>query len=115
MIRRGRARRRRHRPARRVATVGRWPQFTVRKTERAAAFPKRGNLERIFRAANARPGNRIDPDQIGILPDSARLQARAPGPGAPRLALLGLEESTAASRQRDKDEGADEIQTNSAR
>ena len=37
------------------------------------------------------------------------------GLGTPRFALGGLEKSAAATRQRDEDDGADEIQTNSTR
>ena len=53
-------------------------------------------------------------DAIGAFLDRAGFQACDFGLGPPRFAL-GLEKSTAAACQRNKDEGADEIQTNSAR
>ena len=91
------------------------PGYVVGKTKRTGAFAECRDLERILRAANSGAGNRADPDQIGVFLDGAGLQAGDFGLGPPRFALRGLKKSTAAARQRDKDEGADEIQTNSAR
>jgi hypothetical protein len=113
--RRGSLRRRRDRPARLIADVCGRAETVVGKTETAAAFAERGDLERILRAADAGAGNRVDPDQIGVFLDGAGLQAGDFGLGPPWFALRGLKKSAAAARQRDKDEGADEIQTNSAR
>jgi len=45
----------------------------------------------------------------------AGFQACDLGLGPPRFALGGLKKSATATCQRNKDEGADEIQTNSAR
>jgi hypothetical protein len=52
---------------------------------------------------------------MGVLFHRARFQACDFGLGPPRFALRGLKKTATATRQRDKDEGADEIQTNSAR
>jgi hypothetical protein len=101
-------------PARLIANVSGRPGYVVGKAEAAAAFAERRDLERIFRAANSGARNRADPDQFGILFDGAGLQARNFRLGPPRFALRG-KKSAAAARQRDKDKGADEIQTNSAR
>ena len=87
----------------------------VGKAETAAAFAERCDLERKLRAADAGARNRVDPDQFRALLDRAGLQASDFGLGPPWLALRELKKSAAATRQRDKDEGADEIQTNSAR
>ena len=78
------------------------------------AFANRCDLERELRPAGARARNRVDPDQFGTFFDRARFQAGGFGLGPPRFAL-GLEKAAAATRQRDKDDGADEIQTNSTR
>jgi len=102
-------------PARLSADACGRAEAVVGKTEAAAAFAERRDLERILRATDAGAGNRVDPDQIGVLLDGAGLEAGDFGLGPPRFALRGLKKSTAAARQRDKDEGADEIQTNSAR
>ncbi len=102
------------RPARLIADIGGRPQILVGETERAAAFTERRDLEGKFRAANAGARNRAHPHQFGVLLDGAGLQACDLGLGPPWLTLFG-EKSATAARQRDKDEGADEIQTNSAR
>src|SRR3982075_2392848 len=104
----------RHRPTRLIADVRRRAQV-IGKSKTAAAFAKRCALERILRAATPRTRNRTDPDQFGAFPDRARLQARDFGLGPPRFALRGLKKSTPPAGQRDKDEGADQIQTNSTR
>ena len=70
----------------------------VGKTEGAAAFAKRRHLERIFRAADPGPGNRVDPDQFGVLFHRPGLQACQFGLGPPRFALRGLKKSAAAAR-----------------
>ena len=80
----------------------------------SAAFAERCNLERIVRAADPRARNRTDPHQLGTLFDHAGFQASNLSLGSPWFALR-RKKSTAAARQRDKDEGADEVQTNSAR
>jgi hypothetical protein len=77
--------------------------------------PSAATLRGYSAPQDAGAGNRVDPDQFGVLLDGAGLQAGDFGLGPPRFALRGLKKSTAAARQRDKDEGADEIQTNSAR
>ena len=110
-----RRRRLRARPARLIADGAGRPQILVGKSERAAAFAKGRDLERKLRAANAGARNRVDPDQFGGLLDRAGFQACDFGLGPPRFALLGLKKSATTARQRNKDEGADEIQTNSAR
>src|ERR1700744_3030021 len=105
----------RDRPARLVADGRRRPQVVVGKTETAAALAEGRDLERELGAANAGTRNRVDPDQVRALSYRARFEARDFSLGPPRLALLGLKKSATATRQRNKDEGADEIQTNSAR
>ena len=85
-----------------------------RKAEAAVAVAERCDLERILRAAHAGAGNRLDPHHLKAFLDRAGFQACELGLGPPRLALGG-EESAAAACQRYKDEGADEVQTNSAR
>src|SRR4030088_1551303 len=104
----------RHRPTRLIADVRRRAQV-VGKSKTAAAFAERCDLERILRAANPWTRNRADPDQFGTLFDRAGLQARNFGLGPPRFALSGLKKSATATRQRDKDEGADQTQIYSAR
>jgi hypothetical protein len=66
-------------------------------------------------AAGAGAGNRVDPDHFRAFLHRAGFQACDLGLGPPWFALGGLKKSAAAARQRNKDEGADEIQTNSAR
>ena len=68
-----------------------------------------------MRTADAGAGNRLDPHDFKGFLDRAGFQACDLGLGPPRLALGGLEKSAAAACQRDKDEGADEVQTNSTR
>ena len=84
----------RDRPRRLIANACGRPEAVVGKTEAAAAFAERRDLERILRAANAGAGNRVDPDQIGILLDGAGLQAGDFGLGPPRFAFRGLKKST---------------------
>ena len=105
----------RDRPARLIADGAGRPQIIVGKAETAVALAEGCDLERKLRAANTWARNRVDPDQIGVLFHRAGLQACDFGLGPPRFALLGLKKSATATRQRNKDEGADEIQTNSAR
>src|SRR5207302_7758987 len=90
------------------------PQIIIGKTERASAFAKRCDLERIIGTAHAGTRDRIDADDFAAFLDRAGFQARDFGLGPPRLAFGG-EKSAAAASQRDKDKGADEIQANSAR
>ena len=112
---RHRSRRARDRPTGLVADIAGRPQAFVGKTEAADVFTKRRDLERVFRATNAGAGNRADTDPLRGLLDRAGFQASDFGLGPPGRALGGLKESAAAARQRYEDEGADEIQTNSAR
>jgi hypothetical protein len=101
-------------PARLITDRGRRAKVVVGKAEAGGVFAERGNLERKICATRAGAGNRIDPDEIRAFLDGAGFQACDFGLGPPRLALLG-KKSAAAPRQRYKDEGADEIPTNSAR
>jgi hypothetical protein len=93
-----RRRRLRDRPAWLIANTCGRPEAIISKTEAAAAFAERRDLERIFRAANSGAGNRADPDQFGILFDGAGLQAGDLGLGPPRFALRELKESATATR-----------------
>src|SRR6185369_8887289 len=89
------------------------PQI-VSKAERPRTFAKGCHFQRVFRTAHAGAGDRLDADALGAFLDRAGFQACDFGLGSPRFAL-GLEKPPAAARQRNKDEGADEIQTNSTR
>ena len=60
-----------------------------------------------MRPAGTGARNRVDPDQFGTFLDRARFQASEFGLGPPWFAF-GLEKAAAATRQRDKDDGADE-------
>jgi hypothetical protein len=116
-VRIGRRRRgllRLHRPARLIANIAGRPQI-VGETKRAVAFTERGHLERILRAAGAGAGNRLDPHNFEAFLHRTGFQACDFGLGPPRLPLGGLEKPAPAACQRYKDEGADEIQTNSTR
>jgi hypothetical protein len=107
-------RRRPDRPARLVADIAGRPQL-VGETETRAALAEGRDFQRKLRATGAGTGNRVNPDQFGGLLDRTGLQACDLGLGPPRFTLGGLKQSAAATRQGDKDEGADEIQTNSTR
>src|SRR4029078_683763 len=91
------------------------PQAFVGKAEAGDVVAERRHFQRIFRAAHARPGDRVDPDQFRALLDRAGLQASDFGLGAPWFTLGGLKKYADTHRQRDEDEGADKIQTNSVR
>jgi hypothetical protein len=103
-----------NRPTRLIADRRRGTKILIGKTEITCAFAERRNLQREIRPANAGTRNRADPHEIGAFPDAAGFQASDFRLSAPRLALLGKKSAT-TPRKRDKDEGADEIQTNSAR
>jgi hypothetical protein len=103
-----------NRPAWLISNVRRRPQI-VDETQAAAKFAEGRDLERIRRTTDPGTRDRANSHQLGVLLDRAGLQAREFGLGPPRFTLGGLKKSAAAACQRDKDEGADEIQANSAR
>jgi hypothetical protein len=98
-----------------IADRRRRPQIVIGKTVHRRALAERCDLQRKLGAAHAGPRDRLDADDLGGFLDRAGFQAGDLGLGTPRFALGGLKKSAAATRQRDKDDGADEIQTNSTR
>src|SRR6185437_94658 len=105
----------RDRPARLIADRCGWPQIIIGKTEMAVVLVEHRDLERKFGTADTGPGDRVDPDNACTFLDRAGFQTRDFGLGPPWCALFGLKQTATATRKRNKDHGADEIQTNSTR
>ena len=91
-------RRARNRPARLIADIAGRPQAFVGKAETGDVVAERRHFQRIFRAAHAGTGDRVDPDQVRALLDRAGLQASDFGLGTPWFALGGLKKSAATTR-----------------
>jgi Na+-driven multidrug efflux pump len=68
------------------------------KAEAGDVVAERRHLQRVFRTAHARTGDRVDPDQFRALLDRAGLETSDFGLGTPRFALGGLKKSAATTR-----------------
>jgi hypothetical protein len=103
----------RARPARLSADGGRRAQLSSAKPKLLLASPMAATFSGYRRRTDAGP-------EIGSTRTMSVLSFTAPDfrhatlPRPPRLAF-GLEKAASATRKRNKDDGADEIQTNSAR
>jgi hypothetical protein len=103
----------RRRPARLIADAAGRTQI-IGIAEAAHPFAEGRHFQRKFSAAGTRTGNRVNADEISGLLDRTGFQARLLCLGPPGFTFRG-HETTAATRQRNEDKGADYEPTNSTR